>query len=551
MGTDDKLWAQLVRGAGAAAQLEAFGHGATLATLGTGIDLVPCDAGAADLCCVRGVYAADDAGVARLVARGRAALVTRLGLGARVWVGPTCMEPCCALAMCAAARVRPGSLVLDPMAGSGGIALAAAALGAHAVSAEAERALLEGDAAAPGLAANWRQQNLPPPEAVAAAVAARCAWRRGFDALVTDPPYGQLHDDGPGLATLHARVVALARACLVPGGRLVFCFPAADLVDARRQARGWAGAGLRCARVQLLPSGSKKRKRQRELQAAWVRACVVLELGGCGAAGARAAPLVATVLRAGAGEGAGAGAGAGDAACATTGDALAPPLAPSLAPPLALPLAPPTLPRDPDEALGRACWRGDTAQLAARLAGRCPDAEVGGTRLLVHAAGRGQAAAVEWLLSAGARVHHEAEPALHRAMRFGHSDAARALLAAGASLADQDAEGKSALDWAVKYGHVTAAGELLTASPVPAAVLARALGYARSEAAVVMLLAFGVAPQAGHVEAATRRGDAAVVAALTAAGAPVGRARLWAEIWGFAEIEALVGGRASHGCPRC
>ena len=52
------MWAQLVRGAGASAELEAFGRGVSLGGGSKpGSLLVPCGgAGAAALCCVRAVY---------------------------------------------------------------------------------------------------------------------------------------------------------------------------------------------------------------------------------------------------------------------------------------------------------------------------------------------------------------------------------------------------------------------------------------------------------------------------------------------------------------
>lgn len=59
-------------------------------------------------------------------------MVSRFDVKKRSYVGPTTMDAEMSFLMANAAAVRPGSCVLDPFCGTGGVLLAAVALGANA-----------------------------------------------------------------------------------------------------------------------------------------------------------------------------------------------------------------------------------------------------------------------------------------------------------------------------------------------------------------------------------------------------------------------------------
>ena len=148
------------------------------------------------------------------------------------------MEPEIAFLMANLARVGDGARVLDPCCGAGGLLLCAAALGAARV--------VGVDRAAGAFRGAERDfaEHLPPPVLVegdvldADATAELC---EEYDAVVCDPPYGMRAAalvDGAGdrwqrdaSVELLRAVLAVARRCLVPGGRLV-CFVPARGADA-------------------------------------------------------------------------------------------------------------------------------------------------------------------------------------------------------------------------------------------------------------------------------------------------------------------------------
>jgi len=176
----------------------------------------------------------------------------RLRIGARPLCGFTPLKPQLALLAANVARVRRGSLVLDPFVGSGSFLAGASFLGAHCFGADIDLAELEGGAAGNGgcgVFANFDSMDLPRPELMGANVlrSPLCGGPR-LDAIIADPPYGMrkarhaAHSRGGGhsdydarAATaeqLHAAVCAmiepvmhLAAQLLVDGGRLVFLFP--------------------------------------------------------------------------------------------------------------------------------------------------------------------------------------------------------------------------------------------------------------------------------------------------------------------------------------
>ena len=178
---------------------------------------------------------------------GQYALKDRLGRG------PTAMEPEIAFVMANLARVGPklsprvgrGSLtVLDPTAGSCGLLLAAAALGAT------ELVGVDCDAAAfQGAAAEFARHGLPTPQLLEGDVLTKRALTKRalgaltkpatYDAILCDPPYGMrapVLREGKVVAErsssaeppdeITGAVLELAEVMLAPGGRLVLFIPA-------------------------------------------------------------------------------------------------------------------------------------------------------------------------------------------------------------------------------------------------------------------------------------------------------------------------------------
>ena len=213
------------------------------------------------------------------------ATLARQAVAARPLCGSTPIKPELSFIMANLARVRRGSLCVDPFCGTGSLLMAAAALGAHTLGTDIDVATLlgtgcasgEGSDVGAGTRANCasvsgsEREEGPAPELVGCDVlSARhpcLRLRRLVDCIITDPPYGLRHpewrtsvpdgaldaDEGATEAEaaageaqrqrrrtttradheqLHAlqlqvytKVFELAAGLLVSGGRLVFLFP--------------------------------------------------------------------------------------------------------------------------------------------------------------------------------------------------------------------------------------------------------------------------------------------------------------------------------------
>ncbi len=138
--------------------------------------------------------------------------------GRKTFFHPSMMNSQLARAMCNLAGVHPGSLVLDPFCGGGGILCEVVALGAKAVGIDLNWRLIMG--ARINLAA------MPDSDTtlIQADASASPVGRQRLDCIVTDPPYGRTS------STRGARAVNLVRAFLefVPdmiriGGRMCIC----------------------------------------------------------------------------------------------------------------------------------------------------------------------------------------------------------------------------------------------------------------------------------------------------------------------------------------
>ncbi|KAJ4459148.1 putative methyltransferase/nucleic acid-binding protein [Paratrimastix pyriformis] len=128
----------------------------------------------------------------REVARGPRDLVTRYDLRTRTYIGTTSMKAELSFLVANMAHARPGTLVLDPFAGTGSIILSCAAMGAHVMGSDLDIRCLRGTPDR-NVLVNFRDHGLPPPD-LFGCDQAHAPWRMMtapfLDAIVCDPPYG-------------------------------------------------------------------------------------------------------------------------------------------------------------------------------------------------------------------------------------------------------------------------------------------------------------------------------------------------------------------------
>mmetsp|Transcript_11129 Transcript_11129/g.17598 ORF Transcript_11129/g.17598 Transcript_11129/m.17598 type:complete len:545 (-) Transcript_11129:119-1753(-) len=173
----------------------------------------------------------------------------RFSLRTRHYIGFTAMEPELAFTMANLAQIVPGSSVLDPFCGSCSLLLAAAALGAESTTGlDIDANVLEGrrssrqrdsdcdeDGEELSIEENFKELGLKPPRIhVGSAFDESLSIGQGFDAILSDPPYGLMEistdqiggrlrqnsdvfDSKPPL-----RLITLAGSLLRSGGRVVF-----------------------------------------------------------------------------------------------------------------------------------------------------------------------------------------------------------------------------------------------------------------------------------------------------------------------------------------
>jgi len=169
----------------------------------------------------------------REVAQGSRGLTERLSLRRRPYVTTTSMEPKASLVMSNVASLQSGDKVLDPMAGGGGLLLAAAQLGAGLTVGVDVNSSID----ISRVASNFHDLGLPPPadfifgDVGDPNVQERLYPWGPFDVLVADPPYGK-RERGPVRAegaiqeavyTLYD--LAANNKLLRVGGRLVYFLP--------------------------------------------------------------------------------------------------------------------------------------------------------------------------------------------------------------------------------------------------------------------------------------------------------------------------------------
>ncbi|KAG1669595.1 hypothetical protein FOA52_006368 [Chlamydomonas sp. UWO 241] len=194
----------------------------------------------------------------RQVAQSDRSRIGQYTLSQRAYIGPTSMDTEMAFLMANMGKVRPGHLVLDPYAGTGSCMVAAAVFGAQVMGTDIDiRVISHGKpdkkSGAPlDVFSNFEQYGLTP--RLAGLLRMDChinALRPGleeiFHAVIGDPPYGVRaggRKSAPKEVTIRDRdtyipstqpyamgeclrdLLDLSARLLVPGGRLVYFFPA-------------------------------------------------------------------------------------------------------------------------------------------------------------------------------------------------------------------------------------------------------------------------------------------------------------------------------------
>lgn len=100
-----------------------------------------------------------------------------------------------AMIMANMACLGPGSTMLDPYCGTGGLLVAASDVGAAVWGCELDGRILKGECGiriGKDIMDNYRQYELPPPQDLIRNDSYQFMWRSDefFDAILTDPPYG-------------------------------------------------------------------------------------------------------------------------------------------------------------------------------------------------------------------------------------------------------------------------------------------------------------------------------------------------------------------------
>jgi tRNA (guanine10-N2)-dimethyltransferase len=135
---------------------------------------------------------------------------------------PVALHPRFARALVNLARVRPGDRVADPFAGTGGLLVEAALVGAKVVGGDLDPGMAE------GARAFLRQEGLAG-DVLQGDVAETLAKGGPFDAVMSDPPYGRASwtaKEKP--RDLCRRALSAIAEHLKPGGRAALVFPFAD-----------------------------------------------------------------------------------------------------------------------------------------------------------------------------------------------------------------------------------------------------------------------------------------------------------------------------------
>lgn len=141
---------------------------------------------------------------------GRAKFNNLYQLSHRIYLGPTSADNDLAFLMCNQARLTPGSLVLDPFVGTGGLLIPPSTHGSHVFGCDLDMRVLNGYAVGrinkkspyysadkeletfvPKINLSFDQYGLPRPNIMRMdSTQGGFARHAQFDAIITDPPYG-------------------------------------------------------------------------------------------------------------------------------------------------------------------------------------------------------------------------------------------------------------------------------------------------------------------------------------------------------------------------
>lgn len=171
--------------------------------------------------------------LARELCRGAHGRTQKLSLKRRGYVTTTSMDAKTSLVMANVAGVRTGDAVLDPFAGSAGLLLAAAEMGAGRTVGVDVNATID----LSRVAANFADQGLPPPasylfgDAGSPEVRTELAALGPFDVILADPPYGKrergaVRAEGAAQEAVLCLTELAASSLLKVGGRAVYFVPA-------------------------------------------------------------------------------------------------------------------------------------------------------------------------------------------------------------------------------------------------------------------------------------------------------------------------------------
>lgn len=143
----------------------------------------------------------------------------------RRYLGPTSMNSLLAMLMCECARVRPGSWVLDPFAGTCSVLIGATYFGGVCFAGEMDIKVLAGKGGVT-FRDNFAQYALVKPDMVQADVFKPVFASSMFDAMVCDPPYAiRCSTKEQELSDVFLETVRLASSVLKVGGYLGFWLP--------------------------------------------------------------------------------------------------------------------------------------------------------------------------------------------------------------------------------------------------------------------------------------------------------------------------------------
>ncbi|KAL1123034.1 hypothetical protein AAG570_002122, partial [Ranatra chinensis] len=141
----------------------------------------------------------------RVVAEGQRDLINKFSLKKRKFIGNTSMDPQLSLIMANQAKVKDGSLVLDPFAGTGSLLIAAAQFGGYVIGTDIDYLMIHGKSRPTrkqhrdrprhneSVLSNMQQYGLSHHYLdMVVADASLPLWKPSLvlDAVITDPPYG-------------------------------------------------------------------------------------------------------------------------------------------------------------------------------------------------------------------------------------------------------------------------------------------------------------------------------------------------------------------------